>query len=226
MALSGSVDYSLTAREVITYALRKLRVLAEGETASATMAEDAMTELNLMLKGWQKYESLWRYQEGSATLVADDRDYTLSPIPHRVISARFDNQDNETPMSLMTREEYYDLPDKLSTGIPTQYYVDYQRSGAILYVWPVMSSVTDETVNYTYLARIDDIDSLDDDINIRQEFLEVCGYQLASRLADDYGRSGPVTERLIVRAETLLEEALDEDREDEIRFVPGYASLR
>ena len=222
MALSGSLDFSLTAREVITYALRKLRVLAEGETATANMAADAQQELNLMLKGWQKYENLWRYQEASITLVADTVSYTLSPFPHRVISARFDNQDSELPMKVLTREEYYNLPLKTTTGIPTQYYVDYQRSSAVMYIWPVHSTVTDETINYTYLAKHDDIDSLDDDINVRQEFLEVVGYGLAARLADDYGRTGEVTNRLIARADYLLETALDEDREDEIRFVPGY----
>jgi hypothetical protein len=220
MALSGSIDYSLTAREVIDYALKKLRVLAEGETALSAMANDAMRELNVMLKGWQKHEHLWLLTEGSITVVAATASYTLSPQPHRVISARFDDQDSETPMILMTREEYFDLPNKTASGIPTQYYVDYQRASTAFYVWPLHGTVDDETINYTYVARIDDIDALDDDINIRQEFLEVCGYQLASRLADDYGRSGPVTDRLIMRAEALLQTALDEDREDEIRFVP------
>lgn len=224
MALSGSIDLTFDARATITFALRKLGVLAVNQTPTAAQAAGAMSELNLMLKGWQKHESLWRLQEGSVTLIADDSDYTLSPVPHRVISARYrDANSIDTPMELMTRAEYYDLPDKTSNGVPTTFYVDYQRATTVMYVWPVLSSVTTETVKYTYLAKQDDIDSLDNDINIRQEHFEVAGYNLADRLAADYGRSGTARHQdILARAGMLLDAALDEDREDEIRFVPDY----
>ncbi len=89
MATSGSTDFSLTAREVITFALRKLRVIGgNGEAPSNDQATDAMRELNLMLKGWQKYPSLWRMTEGSVTLTASTVSYTLSPTPHRVLNVR------------------------------------------------------------------------------------------------------------------------------------------
>jgi hypothetical protein len=45
-------------------------------------------------------------------------------------------------------------------------------------------------------------------------------------LADDYGRASPVTDRVIARAEALLQGFLDDDREDEIRFVPAYGGWR
>jgi hypothetical protein len=224
MALSGSIDLTFDARATITYALRKLGVLAVNQSPTAAQAAGAMTELNLMLKGWQRHESLWRLQEGSATLIANDADYTLSPVPHRVVSARYrDANSLDTPMALLTRAEYFDQPQKTATGVPTNYYVDYQRTSAVMYVWPLLSSVTTETIKYTYFAKQDDIDSLDDEINIRQEFFEAAGYNLADRLAADYGRSGtPRHQDISLRALTLLEQALDEDREDEIRFVPDY----
>jgi hypothetical protein len=51
MATSGSIDYNMTARELVTYALRKINICAEGEDPSADSAARAMTELNVMLKG-------------------------------------------------------------------------------------------------------------------------------------------------------------------------------
>ena len=191
MATSASIVFSLSAREVITYALIKLRVLPAGGTPTAAPADGAMDELNMMLKGWQKYESLWRMTEGSATLVANDSDYTLSPVPHRVISARFDDQATETPLTLMTREEYYDLPLKTNTGIPTSYYVDYQRASAVMYIWPLMKTVDDETINYTFQRKFEDIDSLDNDFDIRQEHLEVVAFHLAARSRCPATRSCP-----------------------------------
>ena len=226
MAVSGSINYTFDARAAITYALKKIKVLGEGEDPSAGQAEDAMIELNIMLKGWMKHESLWRHTEGSITLIADTYSYALSSAtlaPHRVISARYRNASTiDLPMELMTREEYYDLPDKTTTGIPTQYYVDYQRANPTFLLWQSLASVTTETIQYTYQRKFDDIDSLDNDIDVRQEHFEVVGYNLAKRLAPEYGRVdssayGEVKEMAFL----LLEAALDEDREDFVQFVPA-----
>lgn len=223
MATSGSTDYSVNARNIIKFAFRKLRVIASGEDPTAAQSADAVVELNLMLKAWQRYESLWRLTEGFITLVAADGDYTLSPQPHRVISARYrDANGNDVPMTLLTREEYFDLPSKTMSGIPTQYYVDYQRGSTVFYTWPVISSVTTETVRYTYQRKFEDIDSLDNDLDVRQEWEEVVGYNLAVRLAENHGRVGEIVQRIIARAEAGLEEMQDDDREDEVRFVAGW----
>lgn len=230
MATSGSIDFSLTAREVVDFALKKLRVLSADETATGEDADTAQRELNLMLKGWQKYENLWRMTEGSVTLVASTYSYALSPVPHRVLSARYRNSSSlDSPdLQLLTREEYYRLPNKSTTGIPTQFYVDYQRSTATMYLWQALSSVTTETetIQYTYLRKFEDIDSLDNDIDVDQEWLEVVGYNLAMRLGPDFGRVGTRSFALIERfAINLKEEMLDDDREDYVQFVPeAYGS--
>ena len=223
MATSGSIDFTLTAGDVIDSALRKLRVLDAVETAEAVNTDDAMRELNLLLKTWQKHEFLWVLTEGSQTLAASTASYTLSPVPHRVVSARYDDQDTEIPMRLMTREEYFDLPLKTSSGIPTNCYIDYQRAAATMYVWPLLATFTDETVEYTYQRRIEDIDALTNNIDIRQEHLQLLIYNLAMHLIPDYGRARTEEAQLVTAMATkLLEDALDEDREDEIRFVVGW----
>jgi len=226
MAVSGTISYSLNARQVITFALRKLRVIGEGEDPTAGQAADATIELNLLLKEWQKHPNLWRNTEGSITLIASTYSYALSTataIPHRVISARYrDTAGTDLPMELMTREEYYDLPRKTSTGIPTQYYVDYQRDSPTLLLWQSPASVTTETIPYTYQRKFQDITSLDNDLDVRSEHLSMVTYNLAERLAEDYGKSGPTVDRITARAAQLLEEALDADREDFVQFVPDY----
>lgn len=227
MALSASIDYSLDAREVISYALTKLRAIPFGATASAEKADVAQRELNLMLKEWQRYENLWRLQEGSVALVADTYSYSLTPVPHRVVSARYrDTDSRDLPMSLMTREEYYDLPIKATTGIPTQYYVDYQRISTTLLLWQALASVTSETIRYTYQAKFDDIDALEDDLNVRSEWLGCVGLNLAQRLGPDFGRVGTQGFAKIERdALVALEDLQDDDREDKVRFVPAYAEV-
>ena len=223
MSTSGSIDWSLTARQVITSALQRINMLAEHETPSAEMAARAMREMNYMLKGWQKYENLWRLTEGSVTLASATASYALSPVPHKVISARYRNTSSiDLPMEEMTREEYYNLPLKTTVGLPTQYYVDYQRAAVTFYTWPVQATITTETVKYTYQRKFEDIDALDNDIDVKAEHLEVVDFNLAARLADCYGRSGEHISRVIARAQILLDGALDDDRESYIQFVPDF----
>ena len=223
MATSGSIDWSLTARQVITSALQRINMLAEHETPSAEMAARAMREMNYMLKGWQKYENLWRLTEGSITLTNATASYALSPVPHKVISARYRNSaGTDLPMEQLTREEYYDMPVKTSAGIPTQYYVDYQRAAVTVYTWPVLATVTTETVKYTFQRKFEDIDALENDIDVKAEHLEVVDFNLAARLSDCYGRSGEHINRVIARAQILLNDALNDDREDYIQFVPDH----
>jgi hypothetical protein len=121
-------------------------------------------------------------------------------------------------MRLFTREDYFNLPVKTSSGIPTQYYFDPQRGAPTLYLWPVKATITTETVRVTYQKRIDDIDDLNNDIDIPQEHFDVVLYALAERLLDDYGIEGEAAQRIMLRSQALLGEAMDWEREDELIF--------
>lgn len=221
MSTSNSIDFNLTARQVIEYALRKINILGQGQAADGDAAEEAMRELNLLLKEWQKHEQIWILTEGYVTPIASTGAYTLTPIPHRIIDCRYRNSSSiDTPMYEMTRQEYFDLPDKTSTGVPTQFYFDPQRGESVLYIWPLLSSVSTETIRVTYQRRFEDVDDLANNLDVRQEHLGLVGMNLAARLADTYGRSGDSISRIISRAESMLQEALDEDRPEMIRFMP------
>lgn len=222
MSTSGSIDFNMTARELVTFALRKINVCAKNEDPDADDAETARIELNTMLKGWQKYANLWRMTEGSVTLLNATASYALTPFPHKVISARYrDTGGNDTPLEVLTRDEYYDMPNKTGAGRPNSYYVDYQRTAATLYTWQVQATVTTETIKYTFQRKFEDVDDLANDIDVKQEHFEVVGFNLAARLADDYGRAGGHIDRVIQRAGMLLNDVLDDDREDYIQIIPG-----
>lgn len=224
MALSGSADFSMNARSLITWALRKCNIVGFNVDPSAAQAEGARDLLNMMLKDWSiKGPHLWKTTEGSVTMTNATQSYdlaaTLNPI--RVISARYrDANSRDLPMQTLVRQDYFDLPDKSSTGIPTTYYFDPQRGAPTLYVWPVKATITTETLQVTHQKRFDDIDDLDDDIDIVQEWFLTLGYNLAALLLDDYPVDGKEADRIIARAEILHQQALDFDREDMITFEP------
>lgn len=218
MALSDSTDYSLTAREVVYDALRRAGISDISETPRGEDASVALTQLELMLKHWQlNGPSLWLKREGTQALTASTASFALPSDVLRVLSARVAHNGQDIPMCEMTREEYFDLPNKSVTGYPTSFFVDRQRIAPTLYVWP-LAPATGYTFSYTYHKRIDDIDDLDNDIEIPKEFLLTVSYNLSSYLCDYYEIDSP---RITQRAAQLLSEAEDYDRPGMLRFVPG-----
>lgn len=200
-----------------------------GTTANATEAASALIELELMLKDWAKDGPfLFTKREATQALTANDADYTLSAsLPVRIIEARYRDTSSpahDIPMQPLTRDEYFELPVKTATGVPTTYYFDPYGSGAggILYIWPLLASATTEAIRYTYQRRIEDIDDLTNNLDIPQEYLGTVGYALADRLLDDYGVSDKVGDRITARAQEMLQKAKDFEREDFTFFRPGF----
>lgn len=224
MATSGSTDFTMNARDVIKYALEKLVVIAPEETPSAADMASCKLDLNMMLKGWQRTApSLFRKAIGSVTLVANTTSYTLSPRPFRVISARYRSADGrDLPMTEWTAEDYEDMPVKTSTGIPTAFYVDYQRDSVVMNIWQPLAAVTSETIRYVYQRRFEDVDALENDIDVPQEHLDLVGYNLANRVAPQYGKAGTTIHNEVKgMAAYLLQEAMAAEREAVVRFMPG-----
>lgn len=200
-------------------------MLGIGLTASADDAASSLVELELMLKQWgQDGPFLFTKRQDILPLVSDTANYTIiTDTPLRIIEARYrDANGIDLPMQPLTRDEYITLPDKSSNGIPTTYYFDVQASGSELFVWPVLLVATTQAIVYTMQRRIEDIDDLDNNLDIPQEWLGVVGYCLADRLLDDYGVSDKVGDRITARAQEMLQKAKDFEREEFTYFRPGF----
>ncbi len=212
---------------MVQYALRKIGVLAIGTTATAEDAEAALLELELMLKEWAlKGPYLFTKRESSQTLVANTANYTLSTsLPLRIVEARYrdtSSPQNDLPMQPLTRDEYFQLPNKTATGTPTNFYFDPQPTGGVLYIWPLLASATTESIRYTYQRRIEDVDDLNNNLDIPQEWLGTVGYALAARLLDDYGIADNIASRILARSEQMLQDARDFEREQFLFMRPGF----
>jgi hypothetical protein len=187
------------------------------------VADTALSELNLMLKAWQNSGyNLWTYTSGSLALTTA-ASYTLSPArPLRILNARFKESAtaSEIPMWRMTRDEYDELPNKTTTGTPTQFYYDKQREAAKLYIWPVLSSATAQTIEYTYERELEDLTATSDIVDVPGEWWEATMYNLAARLMETVPlqRQNPIVPQ---RAVALLDEALAADREGSVFFGCG-----
>lgn len=78
MATSGSYNLTTTGTEIIDFALRKCGIIAAGETATAEMLSNGLTDLNFMVKAWQAEGiHLWKYEEMVLFLVSGQKEYNL-----------------------------------------------------------------------------------------------------------------------------------------------------
>lgn len=215
-----AVTATYTYREICENALRKIGVIAKDEAAEADDIDTAVFALNIMLKAWQNYEvDLFLVASQSVTLTTA-ASYTLSPVRPLSISQVNYKSGTETPMTRMTREEYDSLPDKTTTGTPTTFYYDRQRESAKLYIWPVMASVTTETLEVTYIREVEDA-SLETAIDIPGEWYLAAVYGLADLLVDDYNIKEPRATRIERKAARYLSDALAFDNEGSVTFY-GY----
>ena len=195
MATSGSTDYNETTAEIIKDALLEISVIAVDDDIDAPTFALAQRKLNRMIKAWEADGvNLWREAEGSLTLVANKQSYTfgnsgdVSYRPLRFSSIRYRNSSGtDLPMGpFMSREDYFNLPGKSVTGVPTQFYYDPGLNQGTLYVWPVPSSVTTETLQYTYSRTVEDMDNNADNPDYPQEWLEALVLGLASSLQPSF----------------------------------------
>lgn len=225
MTTSGVTSLPLVAQDVINFALRKLGVTPLGQSAPINEIVPLLSDLNVMLKGWETTgPHLWRKTPGSTPAIALAQSYPLSTDnPLRLEEVRFQYSDaHQMPMIEMSRIQYMTLPLKNSQGYPTQWYFDPQETSQTLYVWPVLASVTTEQIVYTFQRRFQMCQKLTDSIDIPQEWLLTVGYSFAEMLLPNYGIDGEAAARIERTAAALRAEAKKFDRESFVQFMPNY----
>ena len=222
MAISGSTDFNQTRTQLIDGALRAIGVLRSGDTVEndSTLESDCAESLNLMLKSWQTLGiQLWVRKDETITWLEDVRVKTVKypggdvniAQPLRIVHAnRRDSSNIDTPMISMTKDEYNKQSSKFATGTPVQYYYDVGLTEGNLYVWPVPTSNTNVVI--TYHDQFDDMDSNINTPEFPSSWLEAVKFNLAIRLAPEFGISVP--QEVAALAGITLENAQAEGYEE------------
>jgi hypothetical protein len=236
MTTSGVTAYNPTARDVCTFALRKIGAASIAQDVSEAEISPVLDELNLMLKEWEHYSpNLFRHNEGSVAVVANAPSYSLtSGNPLRLVEVRYrypptsnPADQRDLPMEQMTLEQYRTLPVKLTNGSPpTQWFFLPQESGQTLYVWPVPAVATGDLIVYTYQRRFEIVTDLSQTLDFPEEYLTAVVYNLASRLVVTYGVETKTGDNIIAMASELLLKARSFDREDYVHMMPVYRYRR
>jgi hypothetical protein len=313
MARSGSVNYAVTAADIITDALRKLKVLPAGAGIGTDQSTDGMRALNLIVKtlantgchlnvltegtlflvedrevytlgtggdhaatAYVKTEIATAASSGDLTIdvdsitgisnadkigveldggsiqwttvngvpaggvitlaaaltdevAADNHVYaytTIIEMPQRILQGtiRLENSDGtETPVRLVTREEYFQLPNKATPGKCNQVYYD-QQYGALgyIYTWPTCEDVQC-VLHFTFERLIQDLDLTTENTDFPIGAQQMLVYALAVDLATSYPRVDPNNMVWLkgLRDE-LVDDYLSRDSEDGSLFIQPY----
>lgn len=111
--------------------------------------------------------------------------------PIEIVSARRLNfiSGLDTPIEIIDREDYFNLPNKTSSGVPNVLFYD-RRGGAnatgYLYFWQPQSTPTD-AIKFTWKRPIQDFASASDDADLPQEWILTLQYNLAEQLCIAHG---------------------------------------
>lgn len=219
MATSGSTNFSITRDQLIAGSLRMAGAIAQGETASATLVSEAAEALNMLVKAMQADGMpLWAIKKYAVTLTATGS-YTIgvsqtvnTPKPLKVLQAFLHNTSSgiDTPLRVITRQEYELLGNKTSSGTPTQVFYEPLLTTGVLYVHPVPDATiaAANTLSIIYQRPFEDFDAANDEPDFPQEYYHCIKLLLADVLAPEHGLSIQERQDLSKRAGIAKLEAL------------------
>lgn len=142
--------------------------------------------------------------------------------PLKVVDARRYNIDGatDTPMIVASRNEYQNLPQKTTAGMPVHLFYDPQLTIGYFHLWQVPSTTTD-LVKFTWHRPIQDFNTAADNPDLPQEWILTMVYNLAQLMMPQYPVSNQKATQINALAGNLLNTMRGFDRESEsIFFAP------
>ena len=219
MTTSSTYTYQLTRNQIIESALRKLGVIAEGQSPSAQNYTDGAMALNTVIAQLKSIGMpLWARSEYTFTPIAAT--YTIgtgmtlnTPFPVKLLQAiRIDNG-ARVPMEIESRENFNIFPGN-STGTPLKVnYQPYINYGVVSF-WPTPTSSNTATVTLVYQRPFQYFTASTETMDFPEEWYNAIIYHLAVRLAPEWGVPLPDRQMLMQEAKTYTEDALMTGQED------------
>jgi hypothetical protein len=216
---------------LVTAAIRKLGVLAEGQSPSAQNLSDGTMALNQMTSLLRaKGMPLWARANYTMTPVANTASYNIgtgqtldTPYPLKLLQAyRSSNDGTRIDMDIESSYNFNQLPNN-STGIPIKVTYHPQVNVGTLRMWPTPdTTITGTTITLVYQRPFQYFISSTDTADFPEEWYLPLVYKTASILAPEWGI--PIGDRnmLMGEANSYVEEALSMGTEDASLFIQPY----
>jgi|TARA_R110002012_G_scaffold17916_2_gene66602 hypothetical protein len=170
MATSGTRTFTLYVNEIIEEAYSRIG----GETITGKESSSARRSLNLLFREWSNRSiQLWSVGESTQTLTSGTANYTLNSftidVEEAVISVtNADGTRTDFEMERISRDDYLRIPDKETSGRPSQYFVDKQIT-PVIFLYPTPDSA--DTFRYKERKALEDITAATESVDIPNRFL-------------------------------------------------------
>jgi hypothetical protein len=237
MATSGTTSFNLDIDELIQEAYERIGI--DG-SRSGYQLKSARRSINLLLSEWDnRGVHLWKVEKATVNLVLGQAEYNYAADPtnfpnniNDVLEAYVRNNTVTTApvdisLSKIDRSSYAALPNKLSQGTPSQYYVQRTVNPSIFLYQTAGSNYSNSSnpSNYQfifyYLARIEDAGTYTNTPNVVFRFLPALTSGLAYYLAVKHAPER--IEQLRMLYEDDLQRALQEDSQRTSLYISPKA---
>lgn len=144
--------------------------------------------------------------------------------PLRIIDAqRTNTSDTDTPIRMVSHQEYQRTPNKTDVGLTNQAYYQPEIPDGFLNLWSEPETSADR-LRLTCIFPIEDFDASSNTSDLPQEWLDCLVWGLADRLLPSYAVPDDVAGRVAARAVELFDDVLGWDAEPEsVYFAPDFS---
>mgnify|MGYP003120603740 FL=1 len=155
MATSNSRDFDLDVGEIIEEAYERCGL----ELRTGYDAKTARRSMNLMFADWaNRGLNMWTVTQDTKSITSGTATYSFDATHVDLLEVVLRNSSGtDFTLSQMSRSEYLTIPNKASSGQPSQYFFDRQVTPTIT-LWSTPDA--SYTLVYYYVRRIQDADTL------------------------------------------------------------------
>jgi len=211
MATSGTTAFDLNIDEIVEEAYNRCGI----NGMSGYDLKRARRNLNILFSEWgNRGVHLWKVELQTQALTAGQIEYTVPTNVSDVLEAYISttsgttSSTNDISLTKIDRSAYAALPNKGSTGQPSQYFVDRQTTPIInLYIAPDASTYTH--LKYYTINRIEDAGSYTNQADVAYRFIPCMISGLSYYLS--FLKNPQLTSNLKLVYEDELQRALNED---------------
>ena len=212
MSTSGITTYQIDRDDLITAALRKLGVIATGQTPSADNIADGAIALNMLVANLRTNGlPLWARKSYSFTPIINTATYEIglgktlnTPYPLHLLQAYRQDSSSTTKINMDIIPNFnFNMYPTASGGLPIQ--INYQPliNYGKINVWPTPDATgATSTITIIYQAPFEYFNSATDTMDFPEEWYLAIVYNLAMLLAPEWGI--PLADRSEISKQAIL----------------------
>tara|TARA_R110000772_G_scaffold1892_1_gene6448 strand:+ start:222 stop:887 length:666 start_codon:yes stop_codon:yes gene_type:complete len=221
MATSGTTDFNLSIDDLVEEAFERCGM----QMTAGYQLNSARRSLNLLFLDWaNRGLNLWTIEQATKALVQGDSVVDLPTDTVNVLTAVIrqttNGQQQDISIERIGREEYLNVPNKLTQARPSQIYIE-RTSVPKAYLYPAADKAY--TLVYYRIRRMDDAGTYTNTSDVNFRFLPCLASGLAYMLSLKY--SPDRTAALQQMYEQDFTRAAQEDRDTaSTRILPDVGS--